>query len=139
MFVLERVIAERIAADPRFAGWSVRRGSQEGPRTVAPAVEVSLEGAQAADSKTSAANVAVAWGVHLIVRRSDTATEELDAAFAAVMDLLINFKPGKQPADAGRFWSPLRLLNVGMPETIDQGLMECVALFQTSGPYTGQS
>lgn len=135
MFALESVIADRLAAEPELRDWRVVAASGDGKRGVFPEIVVQCEGAQAADSKTSAVSVVVAWGVHLIARRCDETAEKMDAAFAGVIRSLLNFNPG---AVAGRGWSALRVLRVDAPEPIDQGLVEYVVIFQSQAAYMGQ-
>jgi len=135
MFALERLIAEQLAQCAELADWSVRRGSELVSARVAPSVVVRLDGAGVGDSKATAANVAVRWAIHLVVERGDGATDQLDAAFAAVIASLLNWAP---PKVADRQWSPFRLAAVGTPDSLEQGLLEYAVLFQTASIYNGK-
>ena len=139
MFALESVLRDRLAALPEFATWDVRGGSEEVSKRALPAVIVACDGVGVPDAKGSSVNVAVAWGVHLIVARSASATADLDAAFTAVIGSLLNHRPGKI---SGRLWSPLRMLTSGaavqQPHFAEQGLVEYVVTFESSSVYQGQ-
>ena len=140
MFALESVLRDRLAALPAFAAWDVRGGSEEASKRSLPALVVACEGSSLADSNKSVANIAVAWGVHLVVARSATATAELDSAFAAVIGSLLNYRPGKI---GDRMWSPLRMLQSGsavqQPHFSEQGPVEYVVIFESASVYQGQT
>ena len=139
MFALESVLRDRLAALPEFVAWDVRGDSEEISKRTLPAVVISCDGVSVPDTKGSSVNIAVAWGVHLIVARSASATADLDAAFAAVIGSLLNHRPGKI---GSRLWSPLRMLTSGaavqQPHFAEQGLVEYVVTFESSSVYQGQ-
>lgn len=135
MLALTAPIKARLQALPQLTGWDVRTGTEPADRSRMPAVDVRCNGAGVADSRTGAAMVAPEWTVTLVVRRSATAADELDAAFAAVFESLHNWAPGQH---GGRGWEPLRLQRVTEPAFAEEGLVGCELTFATGAAYKGQ-
>lgn len=136
MLALATPIKLRLAALPQLTGWAVRVSTEAGDRKPVPAADVRCTGAAVADSKTGAAMVSPEWTVTLVVRRSDTAAAELDAAFAAVFASLHNWQPGQQ---CGRGWEALRLQRVAETSFADEGFAGCELAFSTAASYIGQA
>lgn len=133
MLALEPHLKARLQTLPALTGWAVRTGTELTDRRVVPAADVRCTGAQVPDSKTGAVMVAPEWTVTLVVRRSDEAANQLDAAFAAVIASLHNWAPGQH---GGRGWEPLKLVRVTEPQFVDEGLAGCELLFTTGARYT---
>ncbi len=135
MLVLEPLIKARLQALTALTGWAVRTGTELVDRRLVPAADVRCTGASVTDSKAGRATVSPEWAVVLVVRRSDVAAQQLDAAFAAVTESLHSWMPGPQD---GRGWEPLRLSRVSEPLFADEGLAGCELTFSTSAVYRGQ-
>lgn len=140
MFAVGDVIKTELAGAAAFSGYDVRLWSDDSTskRTV-PALEVALEGVRVGDANDTSAKLAVAWGVHIILQRSETAAAELDTAFASLVARLHGFGPGKV---GGRTWSILKLMPGGTavqaPELAEQGLVEYAVVFETFAVYSGR-
>ena len=135
MLALTTPLKQRLQQLPALAGWDVRTGTEVSDRRPMPAVDVRCIGADVADSKTGAAMVAPQWSVTLVVRRSDSAADQLDAAFAAAFASLHNWMPGQH---GGRGWEPLRLTRATEPLFSDDGIVGCELTFATAARYIGQ-
>jgi hypothetical protein len=135
MLALNTPLKLRLSALPELTGWAVRTGSETVGRTEVPAVDVRCSGAAVSDSKTGAAMVQPEWAVTLIVRRSVDAADQIDAAFAAVVESLHNWAPGEH---GERRWEPLRLVRVTEPQFADEGFVGCELSFSTGAKYDGQ-
>ena len=135
MLALTAPLKARLQALPQLTGWAVRTGTEHSERQIVPAADVRCSGAGVGDSKAGAAMVAPEWTVTLVVRRSDDAADQLDAAFAAVFSSLHNWLPGQH---GGRGWEPLRLQRVTEPLLADNGLAGVEMTFTTGARYMGQ-
>lgn len=135
MLALEPLLKARLQTLSALTGWQVRTGTELCDRRTVPAADVRCTGAAVADSKAGRATVLPDWTVVLVVRRSDVAAEQIDAAFAAVVESLHNWMPGQQ---GGRGWEPLRLGRVSEPLFNDEGLAGYELTFSTSAVYRGQ-
>ena len=135
MLALTTPLKTRLQALPVLTGWDVRTGTEHADRSLLPAVDVRCNGASVADGRAGACMVAPEWTVTLVVRRSATAADELDAAFAAVFESLHNWQPGTH---GGRGWEPLRLQRATEPAFADDGLVGCELTFTTGARYLGQ-
>lgn len=133
MLAVGSPIKDRLAV--LLGAWSVYQRTDALDKRVVPAVEVGIDGAQVADSKTGAVSLTPNWMVTLVVRRGDSAADQLDAAFAAVVESLHNWTPGEQ---GGRKWERLRLVSVREPDFVDEGLAGVVLVFSTGASYDGQ-
>lgn len=136
MLALAIPLQQRVAALPQLTGWVVRTNTEAADRKSLPAVDVRCAGAGVADSKTGAAMVSPEWAVTLMVRRSDTAAEQLDAALSAVICSLHGWAPGQH---GGRGWEPLGLLRVQEPTFADEGVVGYELSFSTAARYLGQT
>lgn len=136
MLALTAPLKARLAALPALTGWAVRTGSEQVDRRLVPAVDVRCGGAGVVDSRTGAAMVAPEWMVTLIVKRGDGAADQIEAAFAAVVGSLHNWRPGQL---GGRGWEPLSLARVTEPLFDDAGVVGCELLFTTGARYMGQN
>lgn len=134
MLALATPLKTRLQTLAQLTGWDVRVGTELADRRQVPAADVRCSVAGVADSRTGAAMVAPEWTVTLVVRRSDTAADELDAAFAAVCASLHAWQPGQV---AGRGWEPLALQRVTEPLFADEGLAGCELTFRTAARYMG--
>lgn len=134
MFALAPAIKARLALLPSLDGWQLRTNLDEVPRTAYPAVEIRADEGGATD-RGSAALVDVGWGVHLIVTKSETAADALDAAFAEVVASLHNWKPGTA---GGVPWGPLKLAKVEPSDVAEQGLVAHSLIFRTTATLVGQ-
>lgn len=133
MLAVGNPIKDRLAV--LLGAWSVYLRADAVDKRAVPAVEVGIDGAQVADSKTGAVSLAPNWMVTLVVRRGDGAAAQLDAAFAAVVESLHNWAPGEQ---GGRKWERLRLVSVREPDFVEEGLAGMVLVFSTGARYDGQ-
>lgn len=134
MFALAPAIKTRLEALSTLSGWQVRSDMDEVTAAAVPAAVIRVEEAGAAD-RGAAGIVDIGWGVHLIVKKSATAADALDAAFAAVIASLHNWKPG---AAGGVPWGPLKLAKVEPVEIAEQGLVEYSLIFRTTATFVGQ-
>ncbi|MFM2254186.1 MAG: hypothetical protein RJB68_2523 [Pseudomonadota bacterium] len=133
MLAVGNPIKDRLA--DLLTDWSVRLRTDVVEKRQFPAVEVGIDGAQVADSKTGAVSLTPNWAVTLVVRRGDLAAAQLDEAFAGVVESLHNWAPGAQ---GGRNWERLRLVSVREPDFADEGVAGVVLVFSTGARYDGQ-
>lgn len=132
MLALESHLKTRLQALPALTGWAVRTGTELTDRRMVPAADVRCTGAGVPDSKAGAVMVSPEWTVTLVVRRSDQAADQLDAAFADVLASLHNWAPGQL---GGRGWEPLRLGRVTEPQFAEDGLAGIELTFTTGARY----
>lgn len=135
MLALTAPIKARLQALPELAGWALRTGSEHSERRSLPAVDLRCSGATVAPSRNDASTAAIVqpqWQVTIAVRRSDTAADQLDAAFAAVFAVLHGWMPG---LCRGRGWEPLQLRQVTEPMFGDDGIAGLELIFTTSARY----
>ncbi|CAM3328318.1 hypothetical protein [Polaromonas hydrogenivorans] len=132
MLALEPLLKTRLQALSALIGWAVRCGTELSDRRIVPAADVRCTGAQVPDNKAGAVMVAPEWTVTLVVRRSDEAAGQLDAAFAAVLTSLHNWAPGQQ---GGRGWEAVRLVRIVEPQFLDEGLAGSELVFNTAARY----
>lgn len=132
MLALTTPLKSRLQALPALTGWAVRMGTELADRRIVPAVDMRCTGAAVPDSKTGAVMVQPEWTATLIVRRSDEAADQLDAAFAALIASLQNWQPGPL---GGRGWEPLRLARVTEPLFAEEGLAGIEIAFHTGARY----
>lgn len=136
MLAITASLKARLAALSVLTGWSVRTGTEQVDRRAVPAVDMRCGGAAVADSRTGAVMVAPEWTITLIVKRGDGAADQIDTAFAAVVECLHNWKPGQQ---GGRGWESLSLVRVTEPLFDDAGVVGCELVFTTGARYMGQN
>ncbi len=135
MFALESPIIERLKAVPALTGWHVRGSAREASRLPTPAVEVHCGGADSVlDACPASVGIVVVWSVYLIVQYGEHAMGDLDAAFAAVIKTLHNWRPGEVQ---GRKWKPLRIEGVRPPEFAEQGQIAYALMFKSSARFEG--
>ena len=134
MLALATPIKLRLAPLPQLTGWDVRTNTEDADRSVVPAADVRCVGADAS-AKQGGVMVGPVWQVELVVRRGDTAADQLDQALAAVICSLQGWQPGEC---GGRGWEPLSLVRITEPVYADVGLVGYELSFSTSGLYTGQ-
>lgn len=132
MLALEPILKARLQALPALTGWAVRTGTDLVDRRLLPAAQVACEGAGVAGAQASGVKVEPSWSVTLVVRRSDEAADQLDAAFSAVVVGLHGFVPGQV---AGRYWSALALRRVEAPIFDDSSVAGIVLTFSTGAAY----
>ena len=125
MFALNAPIKARLQSLPALAGWTVRTSTELVDRATLPAVDVRVPGGGVAGARSGAVMVQPGWSLVLAVRRSATAANELEAAFAAVIEAMHGWAPGQH---AGRGWEPLQLAAVA-DAVDDDGLLRGL-LFQ---------
>ena len=135
MLALGNPIKTRLQALPQLTGWQVRLCTELTDRRQVPAADVRMVGASMPSNRSTAATVAPQWVVTLIVRRSDTAADELDAAFTAVIASLHNWLPGQH---GGRGWEPLRAVGSAEAPFSDEGVAAFEINFSTQALYAGQ-
>lgn len=139
MYAVIDVIKAQLQSCTDLADFQVRASTDNTTKRTTPAIEVAFEGVRVPDTTQNGVKLAVAWGVHLIVSRSDEAATVLDAAFAAVIATLHGYKPGKV---GGRVWTRLEIQQGGTvvqePEFADQGLVEYAVIFETTAVYAGR-
>lgn len=136
MFAVAEAIAEHLATLPALSGWDIRRDGDGKSRDPVPAVDIRMEGAGIASGNSVSTQLAPRWGVYLVVERGVGDTAQLDAAFNAVLEALINFAPGEQ---SGRTWTPLNPIGVPTPDFTDSGLTAYGIIFETSAIYSGKN
>ena len=137
MVEIEPILVAEIARVPALAGFAVRGASDEDEsRRPVPAVDVSFSGMRVLQTTASAVTVAAGWGVRIILLRGSTAATQLGEIAGEVIQALHGFKPGK--VNDKKFWGTLNLVEAHMPETIDQGLVQCELIFQTVAEYSGR-
>ena len=132
MLSLEPILKTCLKALPALTGWAVRGGTDLADRRVLPAAEIACEGAVVTSAQASGVKIEPAWSVTLVLRRSDEAAGQLDAAFAAVVATLHNFTPANV---SGRYWSALALKRVEAPLFGDEGLAGLTLMFSTGAAY----
>jgi len=132
MLSLEPILKTRLKALPALTAWAVHGGTDLADRRVLPAAEVACEGAAVTAAQAGGVKVEPSWTVTLVVRRSDEAAGQLDAAFAAVVATLHNFTPANV---SGRYWSALALKRVEAPLFGDEGLAGIALTFSTGAAY----
>lgn len=135
MLAITAPLKSRLQALPALSGWAVRTGTDAADRSVVPVADLRCTGARVADRKTGAVLVSPEWTVQLVVRRSGTAANQLDAAMAAVIEALHGWAPGKQGA---RSWERLALTDISEPNFADEGFAGYQLTFATAATYMGQ-
>ncbi len=136
MFALNAPIKARLQSLPALAGWTVRTSTDlEDRDTPHRAVDVRVPGGGVAGVRSGAVMVQPGWSLVLAVRRSATAADELEAAFAAVIEAMHGWAPGQH---AGRGWEPLQLAAVADAVFADAGLAGVELTFSTQALYRGQ-
>ena len=135
MLSLTAPIKTRLQALPALTGWAVRTNAEDADRATVPAADLRCLGASVADRRGSGVLVSPEWTVTLVVRRSATAAQEIDAALAAVIEALHGWMPGQQQ---GRGWEPLALTRISEPMLATEGLVGYELAFSTAALYRGQ-
>lgn len=135
MLSLTAPIKTRLQALPALTGWAVRTNAEDADRATVPAADLRCLGASVADRHGSGVLVSPEWTVTLVVRRSATAAQEIDAALAAVIEALHGWMPGQQQ---GRGWEPLALTRISEPMLATEGLVGYELAFSTTALYRGQ-
>ena len=135
MLSLTTPIKSRLQALPALTGWAVRTNAEDADRATVPAADLRCLGASVADRRGSGVLVSPEWTVTLVVRRSATAAQEIDAALAAVIEALHGWMPGQQQ---GRGWEPLALTRISEPMLATEGLVGYELAFSTTALYRGQ-
>ena len=135
MLSLTTPIKARLQALPALTGWAVRTNAEDADRATVPAADLRCLGASVADRRGSGVLVSPEWTVTLVVRRSATAAQEIDAALAAVIEALHGWMPGQQQ---GRGWEPLALTRISEPMLATEGLVGYELAFSTTALYRGQ-
>ncbi len=135
MLSLTAPIKTRLQALPALTGWAVRTNAEDADRATVPAADLRCLGASVADRRGSGVLVSPEWTVTLVVRRSATAAQEIDAALAAVIEALHGWMPGQQQ---GRGWEPLALTRISEPMLATEGLVGYELAFSTTALYRGQ-
>ncbi len=93
MFAALASIATYLRSVPHFETWSVRDGLSVESRQAQNALDIRYRGATVGDAKgASSVNVSPVLEVTLIVPRGDSAANELDAAFTALLAALHGHK-----------------------------------------------
>lgn len=134
MLALANPIKLRLLDLPELGTWAVRTNTEDADRTVVPAADVRCIGADAS-AQRGGVMVGPVWQVELVVRRGDTAADQLDQALSAVICSLQGWQPG---GHGGRGWEALSLVRITEPVYADVGLVGYELSFSTSGLYTGQ-
>lgn len=135
MLSLTTPIKTRLQALPALTGWAVRTNAEDADRATVPAADLRCLGASVADRRGSGVLVSPEWTVTLVVRRSATAAQEIDAALAAVIEALHGWMPGQQQ---GRGWEPLALTRISEPMLATEGLVGYELAFSTTALYRGK-
>lgn len=136
MLLLEAQIAQRLRDSGAFAGWAVREGSQDVDRRALPAVDVRLGGASVSQVSKPAVTLRAEWVVALVTRRGDSAAAQLDAAMAAAIARLHNWRAGDA---GGRGWTELQLQSVRPGDYADAGLIGYELSLTSVAIYHGQA
>lgn len=135
MLAIANPLKSRLQALPALAGWQVRTNADDADRAPVPAADLRCQGAAVADRRGSGVMVSPEWTVTLVVRRSATAAQEIDAALDAVIGALHGWMPGQQQ---GRGWEPLALVRISEPMLASEGLVGYELVFSTAALYRGQ-
>lgn len=136
MLVLESLIASRLRELSAFVGWQVREGCHDVSRVMVPAVDVRMAGASVTQVRKPAASVQPEWAVTFVVRRSNDAAQQLDAAFAAAIGDLHNWRPTDH---SGRGWTELQVARVQPADFADVALVGYEITFTTVAVFNGQT
>lgn len=136
MLVLESLIAARLRALPAFVGWQVREGCHDVGRVFVPAVDVRMGGASIPQVRKPSVSVQPEWAVTVVVRRGSDAAQKLDAAFAAVIGELHNWRPSEP---IGRGWTELQVARVQPADFADVALVGYEITFTTVAVFEGQT
>lgn len=134
MLALLDPIKSRLVALPALGGFDVRADTADVDTTIVPSASVRASGASAADSETVAVTLEPAYTVTLVVKRSATAAQELDAALRAAVGALHNWRPG---AVGGGQWQRMALQGVRPAEFSSTGLAGYELIFTTAAVYHG--
>ena len=134
MLSLATPLKSRLQALPALTGWAVRTNAEDADRSTVPMADVRCIGAAVADAKASAVMLAPRWQVTLVVRRSDTAAEQIDQALSAVINSLLGWRAGEL---GGRGWEPFTLDSITEPMLPDDGLVGYQVTFATAARYMG--
>lgn len=135
MLALIEPLKLRLQSLPALAGWDVRSNTELASREVRLGVaDVRCTGADAQDSEAQSVTLDPAYTVHLVVKRSAQAAEQLDAALAAVVGALHNWYPGRIGA---LHWRRMALRVAREAEFSDTGHAEYELIFTTSAVYHG--
>lgn len=129
MLSLTTPIRTRLQALPELAGWDVRTGTDDDGARKPPLADVRCTGADAQDSEAQAVTLEPVYTVRLIVRRAPEAAEQLDAALAAVVGALHNWRPGRVGA---RQWRRIALRVAREAEFTDNGQAGYELVFTSS-------
>lgn len=129
MLALTAPLMLRLQHLPQLAGWDVRTNTEPVDRQLLPAADVRCTGADAQDSEAQAVTLEPVYTVRLIVRRAPEAAEQLDAALAAVVGALHNWRPGRVGA---RQWRRIALRVAREAEFIDNGQAGYELVFTSS-------
>ena len=134
MLALTAPLMLRLQHLPQLAGSDVDTNIEHAPRDKYPAADVRCTGANVPPNQTDIVTLSPEWTVTLVVRCSDTAAAQLEAAFAAVVAPLQGWQPGQH---SGRGWTALRLVAAKEPLFTDTGLAGIELCFSTSAKYHG--
>lgn len=135
MLALEALIAQRLRAQGAFIGWQVREGCQDTDRRAVPAVDVRMAGAGVPQVRKPAATLQPEWAITLVVRRGPDAAQQLDAALAAAITSLHNWRPADT---SGRGWTELQISRVLPVDFADVALVGYEITFTTAAVFNGQ-
>lgn len=134
MLALTAPLMLRLQHLPQLAGWDVRTNIEPAPRDKYPAADVRCTGANVPPNQADIVTLSPEWTVTLVVRHSDAAAAQLEAAFAAVVAALHGWQPGQH---SGRGWTALRLVAAKEPLFTETGLAGIELFFSTSAKYHG--
>lgn len=135
MLLLEAQIAQRLRDSGAFTGWAVREGCQDVDRRAVPALDVRLSGAGVPKVSKPVVTLQPEWVVSIVTRRGDGAAQQLDAALAAVIGSLHNWRP----ATGVHGWTELQLSHVRPADFVEAALIGCELVFTTAAIYRGQT
>lgn len=137
MVEVEPVIVGVLAQTASLSGYAVRGATDaDESRRPVPAIDVSYAGMRVVQTTASAVTVAAGWSVRVILARGSAAARQLGEIAGEVITALHGFKPGK--VDGTRYWGTLNLVEAHMPESVEQGLVQCELIFQTIAEYSGR-
>lgn len=134
MLALIAPLKARLDKLPQLTGWDKRTNTEEVDRSNLRAVDIRCVGATVVP-KTGAVTLSAQWRITLMVPRSSTAADTLDAAMGAVICSLHGWQPG-QHGDRG--WNRLELLSATEPDFASEGVVGYELTFSTAGLYEGQ-